>query len=185
MNIIGLHGKAGSGKDYIGRNVLHPLGYHKISLANHMKVTAIGQGHTWQDVMIDKPPVTRAALQHIGTELGWMKYGKNYWCDIASAWMQIAAEDFGITHFYVPDIRFVHEVEWVHALGGKVVKVEGMRKEMSPEAMAHASETALDGFTGFDAVIYNTQGVSVKSLERALCTAGIITPQEVSYGRCL
>ena len=50
----------------------------------------------------------------------------------------------------VPDVRFENEVEAIQKAGGKVIRLT--RK---PHEDAHPSETALDNYENFDAVIDN------------------------------
>jgi len=50
----------------------------------------------------------------------------------------------------VPDVRFPNEVESIQKAGGKVIRLD--RK---PHEDEHDSETALDGYEGFDNIIHN------------------------------
>lgn len=163
--LVGLSGKAGSGKDFLGRQVLRPLGYQQWSLAWHMKHEAIGgievNGQIvlpeYADVYDRKPPHVREFLQIRGTELGWMRYGERYWCRVADAWMRTARDAFGFTHFYIPDIRFPHEVDWIHEQGGLVIRLHG-RGGLPGLAGQHLSETALDTWDAFDGHLNNSPG---------------------------
>lgn len=168
--IVALSGKAGSGKDTLGRRALKAMGYTQFALAWHMKNEAVGGFATWEqckgecsgcqsgfcdgpfrkittpsyeEVHFDKPPHIRSFLQHRGTEDGWMKYGKNYWLRIADAWMRTLRENCGLDRFYITDVRFPHEVSWVLDQGGVVIRIVG-RGGLEGEAANHHSETALD-----------------------------------------
>lgn len=153
--LIALSGKSGSGKDAIGREVLRPLGFTQFALAWHMKNEACGHGFSYEEVHGSKPPHVRTYLQQRGTEDGWKKHGKDYWLNIADAWLRTLRENCGLSAFYLTDVRFPHEVRWVQQRGGVVLRVVG-RGGLSGEAAQHSSETALDSFTGFDGYLDNS-----------------------------
>lgn len=160
MEIIGLSGKAGSGKDFIAKEYLFPLGYHQYSLAWHFKVGIVGEGQaTYEDVFFNKPPSIRHILQQKGTEEGRMKYGEDVWLNHAYTWMQVFRHYWNVDKFVVPDIRFPDEVEFIQQHGGKVFRVNAplrtMNSGLSIEAKMHVSETALDMYTGFDGIVEN------------------------------
>lgn len=163
IQIIGISGKAGSGKDWISQNILKPLGFHQWSFAWHFKVWLIGKGEaTYEEVFHTKPPHIRKLLQLEGTERGRMVYGENVWGDTMYAWFQVINEFWGINKFVVPDIRFPSEVNVVHNLGGKVFRIVAPNRVanngLSDEARNHLSETSLDNFDKFDGFIYNDFG---------------------------
>lgn len=175
--LIGLSGKAGSGKDFIGREVLRLEGYQQWAFAWPMKMLAIGQGASYDDVFTTKPPAVRAMLQRIGTEEGWMVYGKDYWLRQAEAWMATLHENHGVSRFYFSDVRYPHECDWIHALGGKLVRIMTNRAYplAGTPAAEHSSETALDSRTHWDSVIHNDLGASAWEIAHALAADGIIT----------
>lgn len=181
MEIIGLSGKAGSGKDYIGREVLRPHGYRQWAFAWPMKNQAVGRGFSYDEVHNTKPPAVREMLQQIGTEEGWKIYGKQYWTDIAGAWLRTMQENFGFNRFYFADTRFEHEVDFIHSLGGKVVRIElGDRpSRLTGAAALHESETALDNYTGFDLVIENGLDATAEEIRYALTDGGILMPEQI------
>ena len=67
IKIIGLCGRAGSGKDFIAEHFLQPLGYVPVALANGFKHKVIGMGNSIHDVFVEKPPDVRKLLQEEGT----------------------------------------------------------------------------------------------------------------------
>ena len=146
MRIIGMSGKARSGKNYLAEQVLVKQdGYLPLALAGPMKSElaaeevipaeeAIGQ--------VDKSPRTRKILQLWGTELGRERYYEDYWC-VRMEWWISHFLDAGIDRFVITDIRFPNEVDWVRSMGGVVVRVTG-RGGLEGEAAEHISETALD-----------------------------------------
>lgn len=157
VDIVGLSGKARSGKDYLARTVVVPQGYLPLSLANHFKISAAAKNpllliqELWET---DKSDEMRRFLQEEGTERGRNVYGENIWLRHAELWMYYFGL-FGMTKFVFPDLRFENEVEWVQGLGGRVFRIQG-RGGLTGDAAAHPSETALDDYVGFDARIDNS-----------------------------
>lgn len=177
IEVIGLSGKSGSGKDYLGKMVLRRAGYHQWAFAWPMKTTCVGRGYSYQQVFHQKPPEVRRALQVIGTEEGWHIHGKNYWCDIAGAWLRTMHENLGLSKFYFTDVRFEHEVDFIHRMGGKVVRLTPGDRILpleGTEAGKHSSETALDKYEGWDLVFENNTRVGPYQFRIALEEAGIL-----------
>lgn len=175
IQIIGLSGKAGTGKDWIFENYLRPAGYHRWALADHFKIWAVGRGlATYEEVFHTKPPHVRKALQQIGTEEGRLVYGENVWLDTTWAWMHHLASMWGIEKFCVTDARFPNEVEYIQSHGGKVLRIIAPQREaaseLTAEARAHISETALDTFplTNYDGIINNDPGVHRSEILKSL-----------------
>lgn len=163
MNILGISGKAETGKDHLRRTVFEPQGYRPWSLAWHFKIWLIGQGRaTYEQVFETKPPHIRDLLQQEGTERGRNLYGEDVWCNTAAAWIHLLEREWNVPGIVVPDVRFENEVAMIHRLGGKVIRIEAPERvaasRLSAEARTHVSETALDGYTGFDLVINNDPG---------------------------
>lgn len=160
INIVGLSGHAGSGKDYIAQHYILPLGYVQWSFAWHFKVWLIGKGEaTYEEVFHTKPPHIRKLLQEEGTERGRMVYGENVWCNTAKVWMETLSDNCGISNFCIADIRFPNEVEFIQSLGGKVLRIvapeRSKNSSLTPEARMHISETALNDYERFDGYIFN------------------------------
>lgn len=183
-NVLGISGKSGSGKDFIGREVLRPLGYRRFALAWPMKMEAVGYGFTYADVHFTKPRAVRDYLQKRGTEEGWMKFGKFYWCQIAEAWMKTIADEYDIHDFYFTDIRFPHEAQFIKGLGGRLIRVEPGDRPLhlvGTSAEIHPSETALDDYTDWDAVIVNNLGRTARAIYADLTIAGVIAARKREY----
>ena len=162
LRVIGLAGKAGSGKDYLARRVLRPVGFLPFSMAWHMKAFIVGTGRaTLEEVFVTKPPSVRTLLQQEGTENGRLKYGEDVWCNTVVTWLGLFREHWGVDRIVIPDIRFPNEVAMVRNLGGKVVRVVAPSRspahKLSATQCVHASETALDNFT-LDASVNNEPG---------------------------
>jgi hypothetical protein len=186
MKVIGLSGKAGSGKDYLTEKVLRPAGYFQISFADHLKVTTVARGvATYEEVYHTKPPHVRQFMQEEGTER-WRKiYGENVWANAAFAWMQLLQERNGVTKFVIADVRFINEADFVRSIGGKVFRVDApvraAKSALTPEQRLHRSEIELDNYA-FDAVIDNDRDDGVVQLQKLLIfsEAGITNLRDVS-----
>lgn len=150
MQIIGLSGKAGAGKDYIIQTYLRPRGFYQISFAWHMKVWIVGRGlATYEEVFVTKPKHVRELMQLEGTERGRDVFGENVWVDSAMAWMRLYKDNWGIDKFVVGDVRFPNERQAILDHGGRVARVVApertLANPLTPEQRQHPSETALDG----------------------------------------
>jgi len=107
----------------------------------------------WSEMLFEEgkrsacPMTAREVMQYIGTDF-FRKIYPNVW--VESTIRKIKRENPELA--VVVDCRFPNEVEGIQEAGGKVIRltrdVEGLD--------THASETALDGYAGFDAVIDNT-----------------------------
>lgn len=162
IQVVGLSGKLGTGKDYIAKKYFFPNGYRQISLAWHFKVWVVGQGlATWEEVFETKPDHVRTLLQKLGTEQGRNVYGENIWVDTMFAWIQTYAHYWDEHKFIIPDIRFPNEVEGLRQNGGRVFRIYAPKRNRfaaaTDEQRLHASEVSLDNYptNKFDGIIYN------------------------------
>jgi len=163
MYIIGLSGKAGSGKDTVGK-IMHDLwGYYPLPLSLMVKLDAISKwGISYEAAFIKKPPAVRKLLQEIGTENGRDQYGKEMWIRGTHAFAKWINETWGIDKFVITDIRFINELEYLKDTGSKVIRViaDATLHEtfgLKGNAARHISETELDSvpITDYDATIFN------------------------------
>ena len=158
--VIGLSGAAGSGKDYVAKEMfVNNFGFHNISLAWHFKIQCISRGEaTYEEVFTTKPPRVRRLLQVLGTEQGREVWGKDIWINTMFAWMTLYNKDWGI------DVRFPNELSAIQMLGGKVYRVVGDRQgNLTDEAWSHSSEQSLtDDMKLYDGFINNTQGSNLE-----------------------
>ncbi len=155
INVVGISGKARSGKDYVADKYFIPAHYMPVPLANGFKFAAVSRHdlpmvEMWEG---SKSARTRHYLQQEGTERGRNVYGEDTWIKHAEAVLYYYHLK-GYDHFVVPDVRFPNEASWIHGLGGIVIRLHG-RGGLDGEAGQHISETALDDFPGFDHVIDN------------------------------
>jgi hypothetical protein len=97
----------------------------------------------------------RWALQVGGTEAMRRVFGEDIWVKTLERRALANPE----TSVVVCDLRFPNEAEAIHRIGGLAIKVERpahlLPPATSPDEDTHLSETALDGYDGWDAVILN------------------------------
>jgi hypothetical protein len=138
MNILGLAGHAGAGKDhtyeYI-RELLSPLQVTRIAFADGLKFDieeTLGLHHFDLELIRHKPysPEIRSLLQWWGTELRRAHYGDDYW---VKKGMEMAEEAGEYSHLVVvTDVRFYNEAEVIIEAGGITAEVladEAIRRE--------------------------------------------------------
>jgi len=165
IEIIGLHGKAGAGKDFIASSCLSD--HFKFALANHFKIDVVRKYlFSYEEVFDTKPPHVRHRLQQIGTEENRDVYGPSTWIDAAEAWLHSIYLANKINKFVIADIRFDNEAEWVRSKGGIVVKIESNRGRsgMDETAKAHSSEAGISEHL-IDHYIINDEGTDIETLK--------------------
>lgn len=150
MKIIGLAGRAGTGKTTLARAMSKLLSAQERnnscvrSFADPIKVMS---NNLWQflghegapnktDLMYKNVSV-RKVMQTLGTEWGREHLGPDIWVDCMRVRAERARKN-GVTHFIIDDVRFPNEVEMIQSLDGTVVALA--RNGYEPEASRHASE---------------------------------------------
>jgi hypothetical protein len=99
----------------------------------------------------------REFLQYFGTDV-CRNLKEDVWVDFCINRIKSEQSELAL----VGDCRFPDEVEAIQQAGGRVIRLT-----RTPHEDAHLSETALDTFEGFDAVIDN-EGVSVDEQSKEL-----------------
>lgn len=169
IQVIGMSGRAKSGKNYLARHALLPMGFFPLALANHFKVDAVVRdGAPLDEVFFtDKSDEVRDMLQRRGTEEGRHVLGEDIWIRTTEAWIA-AAVAAGWHRFVITDLRFKNEADWVNTLGGRVVRVTGRGGLEGPLAF-HPSETDLDDYAGVMTLLDNSprrMGSAVEDLKQ-------------------
>ncbi len=165
--IIGLNGKAGSGKDtaFLRLRQLVNVPVERISFADKLKESAAqclgvapGQFNAWKNnpeariVVIDdytkdiwsRTPhiaasvTVREFLQRYGTEAHRDIFGDNFWVDAALPVNDLYRDSENL--YVVTDVRFPNEEVRIHENGGLVVRITGMIGDTG----THASEQVLE-----------------------------------------
>lgn len=117
MKLIGIAGKARSGKDTAAQYLLNKLGadWYSASFADPMKemlnVIGVDTGDNFKDLPVNQYGVsTRYMLQTLGTEWGRNLIDSNFWVDV-----------FANMNAYqcviVPDVRFENEADLIREFG--------------------------------------------------------------------
>lgn len=165
IKIIGLHGKAGCGKDFIASQCLND--YFKFALANHFKIDIVRKYlFTYEEVFDTKPAHVRHRLQQIGTEENRDIFGQDTWVDAAETWLHSIYKANNINKFVIADIRFDNEAEWIKRKGGIVIRVDSNRNRigMDEQALQHSSEAGIREDL-IDHIIINDVGTDIESLK--------------------
>lgn len=192
MKIIGISGKAGSGKDTAAGFIMavHPMA-RKTAFADDLKLQAIrlwaeDTGRGWPfsefiDLMTPHQLLVQANNLKLGVpafrtflqELGQRKRqdeGLDYWINRAFA---THVERHGDRPMLVTDVRYQNEAEAIRKRRGLLLRIERPRFDngLSVEQRAHPSETDLDEYEDFNAIIENN-GDPVDFLSRVLKATG-------------
>ena len=164
MKWLGLCGRAGSGKDWLCRELAnHGLEVNKVSIAAAIKSILIALNPKIEGKLrlrdlpegIDEAkwiyPEVRRLLQRLGTQGGRATLGEDVWINAALRLGKPGALNV------VTDIRFQNEIDILKAAGGRVVKVErpGSPFALQGDVALHASERLVAGLL-VDHVYYNT-----------------------------
>lgn len=180
IEIYGISGKIGCGKDYVVNNFLRRYLEDEgdiskslvLSLADTIKIVAISQRQvTYSEAYIEKTDKSRKCLQLLGTEMGRDKHGTFVWIDALLTQILLHIERNGVKCFFIPDIRFKEEVGMIHILNGTLIRVNAesrTHKRMLQESKGdekiynsiknHVSETTLDHYDEFDMIYDNENG---------------------------
>ena len=165
IKLIGIHGRAGSGKDFIASTCLS--NYFKFALANHFKIDMIRKGtYTYEEVFETKPPHVRHGMQDEGTKDGRDKYGVDVWLIAAETWMYSINQANNIDKFVIADIRFDNEAQWIKDRNGIMIRVDSNRSRsgMDEQAKKHSSEAGVSDDL-IDYVVINDTDTDVQSLQ--------------------
>jgi hypothetical protein len=144
--IIGLCGKAGSGKDTVG-GLLAGRGFETMSFADplYQAVSAITglPVEQMKDRSIKETPIPwlgkspRELLQTLGTEWGRNTIHSELWV------MRCMNRCFGIPDVVITDVRFDNEAVAIRANGGVVVQIVRGAAGLDGETAVHASEAGV------------------------------------------
>lgn len=190
--IIGLSGKARSGKDTVADMLVQQYGYVRVSWATALK-KAVKDLFGWtedhvnghlKEVLDDYWGMSpRVVMQRFGTEGMRTVFGEGFWIRVMERQLErIRAEQWpagmrlNALRFVIPDTRFPNEAGAIHEWGGQVWRLE--RLDGRPEIAGHSSEVALDNYKDFDWTIHAVTGVpALQSIAADVLTAASDTYQ--------
>jgi len=171
MEIIGLMGHQGVGKNYIADVLLKHLPTKNsiiIAFADHFKVDSICKHNCdYNKVFGEKDYETRRMLQKVGTEEGRNVFGENIWINVTETWIKLFHER-GVERFIICDVRFKNEADWIKKMNGILVKIIAPKRyrirleneannneELINKIKNHKSEIMIDEFSEYDIQIKN------------------------------
>lgn len=159
-SLIGLSGKAGSGKDTFAK-FLEPFGYIRISFADPLKTVAklifgLTEGQVTdprakeeEDLRWGMSP--RRIMQEVGKKM--REIHSDVWLRQALARINDERINNDRHNFVITDVRFPNEADVIRSLGGVLVRIE-RAGVASPTGASDDTETALDKYK-FDLYICN------------------------------
>lgn len=155
--IVGIAGRAGSGKDTVADFLVQRHGFTKVSCAGPLKAMMAACGFPEPLNRDDKEKLIpgfkftwRQAAQDLGT-----KWGRGLQDDI---WIQMIEQRMRRSRdrFVISDVRFDNEADMVRRMHGKMLHLYG-REAALGEAASHASEAGVTIYLTLDYMI-NTGG---------------------------
>lgn len=153
--VIGLHGKARSGKDTVASFIVSSRGGYVYSFADPIRAMLLPLGIDmrdpfWQAHKEDPIPALgvspRRLMQTLGTEWGRTLINHDLWLILAK--QRLINTGPGMV---IADVRFENEAAWVRAQGGVVVHIE---RPDNVAVEAHVSEAGVE-FKASDIKIIN------------------------------
>lgn len=175
--LIGICGKAGSGKDTLAEGLAKIDVYFIYHFADPIKnalnaMFGWGPVHwtdrEWKEKPIDWLGVSpRVLAQTLGTEWGRDKIDRDLWLKIAQEkWRKASGTavvntksngQIAAMGMIIPDVRFENEAQWIRDAGGIVIEV--VRPDLNEEVAAHSSEAGIPD-TLIDLRIINNSTIS-------------------------
>ncbi len=151
---IGLNGYARSGKDTVAAFLVAEYGYRRIAFADRLRNLVVAlfpsvaeslndAGGDWDKAKED--PEVRRMLQGVGVAAR-THVGPDVW--ITAALSSVRDDE----RIVVSDMRFVNEADALAARGAALLRIE---RPCTKPINSHVSETALDRYDGFHAVLVN------------------------------
>ncbi len=150
MKLIGITGKARSGKDAVAKFAWAQYGFTRIAFADPVKMAAqakfgLTPEQTWSDelkeVVIPHWGMTpRQIFQMEGTEAGRNVFGGDLWIKRFMLSYNLLK---GTDDIVVPDVRFDNEASAIRSLGGIVIEIRRGVAGLTGASGAHVSESGL------------------------------------------
>ncbi|KVD68710.1 hypothetical protein BGV47_16210 [Burkholderia ubonensis] len=147
LPLIGVTGRARSGKDTIGGYLTEHYGYHQVSFAEPLRqfvCNLIGIDRRALDFVKEDPvpwlgKSPRQMLQTLGTEWGRVLVNENIWVLVAMD--EVArTRRFSAKSSVITDVRFDNEADAIRQRGGRIIHVA---RPDAVEVAVHASEAGV------------------------------------------
>lgn len=182
LQIIGLCGPAGAGKDTVRAILESDHGFTGLAFADPIRsmVGALLRQIDAEQYMLERdlkeehiPGLNvsyRELAQTLGTEWGRETLGSYFWVRIAQQRIEQLQRQ-GARRIVISDVRFSNEVQMVRELGGRIWRIT---RPGIPPVRQHPSE-ALANAIGADVQIRNDSSIDQLwvTVEQALCAVGV------------
>ena len=176
MGVIGLMGKISAGKTTSADFLTAKYGYIEYSFATPLKDACRNLFLLTNDQLYGSKKelpdnrwfdcTPRKILQYVGTDLLrdnmdkiMPGLGKNIFIHIAKLWYEETIKTNPNANIVISDVRFQNEVEFLHSIGGIVVKINRNQDEILSKSSSHSSEIELDKITNYDKIIDNNDNI--------------------------
>lgn len=184
ITLIGLVGRAGTGKDTVAGLLAYHYGFLQDAFADPIRamVRTMLRGHQLPEAALSLREHKEAPLAHIGVsprvlmqQLGeaWRRADQDIWVKLLALRCGLHAESACPVHdrIVVSDVRYRNEASWIRQRGGKLLRI--IRDDAEPVA-AHESEQQF-GYVACDATILNDGALNdlPRKLDEALHTARV------------
>lgn len=161
--LIGITGRAGSGKDTVAGYLQHKYGFQPMAFANPLKEAAailfnlpvyyFHDRELKERVVEDWDMSPRRMAQILGTEAVRTNFGADFWI---KRWLQEYRAMTIDQNVVLTDVRFNNEAQAVRDLGGTVVHiVRPGDSTLEIAAMQHESESGVTYNDGRDKIVLN------------------------------
>jgi len=144
--LIGVTGKAGSGKDTFAQHFTDNRGFKRYGFADPIKtMISVGFGvppEMWEDRELKERPLSdigrspRYLAQALGNEWGRELVHPDVWLLLAERMLD------QVGFMIIPDVRFENEAEWVREQGGIIVEI-ARDNGLDVDNAGHASEAGI------------------------------------------
>lgn len=169
--IVGFHGKKYTGKDTAALGLIE-YGYTRLAFADPLRdllydinpivaVDTYGRVFRWQSVWDDegyevlkKLPEARRLMQEVGTRI--RERDPDFWVRLAAKRM---AENPGIKHWVITDVRFDNEAKFIRENHGEVAEIVRDTSAYDDHGADHVSEAGITRSL-IDYTLYNTSTVA-------------------------
>lgn len=169
MKLIGITGKARTGKDTCAAFLVSRYGFKRVAFADPVRLAAqqvfgLTEDETWGDALKEVPiPYwgisPRQMFQKLGTEGVRNVFGPDTW---VKRWEREYDSLSATRDVVVTDVRFDNEAKRIRAKGGIIVK---LLREDAADVSRHSSE---NGISVLDCDVVITNDGTVEELHRKL-----------------
>lgn len=149
--MIGLVGKAQSGKSTVAKILVEEFGYKIYPMANPIRnaiqaafpfVTEYQLRGAKEEIIPQLGKTGRHMLQQLGHNWGRETIGTDTWVKANDALIKKNNEDFA--KIVVDDVRYDNEIDWIKSKGGKIICVDRPGINDEDSWRKHPSEAGVD-----------------------------------------